>query len=291
MLAKFEFMLNSVARSLLSPKLRRRIADFHWILKFNELILGRLQKDVITPEGLILKLNPLFHGHLSTTESVLNYEPEVRLALVECLKPGKVVYDIGANIGIFSLLMSYLVKQNGKVYAVEPEMNNFKHLVDSIKANNLNNIIPMQMALGATEGFLQFDRRGGSFSGRIIDSDVQYTPTKNIIPMTIMSVDSLVRNGIADPPDLIKIDVEGFEGKVVLGMRDVIAKYGPVIICELHGHLGDRSEVVYDVLGSAAYSIFDLSDFLQGKVNILSTLEGVEKIIAVKNGTRLHTSG
>ncbi|MGO9315021.1 MAG: FkbM family methyltransferase [Syntrophobacteraceae bacterium] len=290
MLAKVEFMLNRVARSFLPPKLRRRIADFHWILKFNELILGRLQKDVITPEGLILKLNPLFHGHLSTTESVLNYEPEVRLALVECLKPGKVVYDIGANIGIFSLLMSYLVKQNGKVYAVEPEMNNFKHLLDSIQANNLNNIIPMQIALGETDGVLQFDRRGGSFSGRIIDSDVQYTPTKNIVPMAIMSVDSLVRNGIADPPDLIKIDVEGFEGKVVQGMKEVLAKHAPVIVCELHGHLGDPSEVVYDALSSFGYSIFDLSDFLQGKKNILTTLDGVAKIIAVKDVTHLHTS-
>jgi FkbM family methyltransferase len=283
MLARVELMLNSVARSLLSPKQRRRIADFHWILRFNELILGRLQKDVITPEGLILKLNPLFHGHLSTSESILNYEPEVRLALVRNLKPGKVVYDIGANIGIFSLLASYLVKQSGKVYAIEPEMNNFKHLLDSVKANNFTNLFPMQIALGESDGLLRFDRRGGSFSGRVVDSDIQYKPTNNIVPMTVMSVDSLVRNDIADPPDLIKIDVEGFEGKVVLGMKEVISKYAPIIVCELHDHLGDPSEMVYDTLSSVGYSMYDLHDFLQGKTNILTTLSGVGKIIAFKD--------
>jgi len=283
MLAKVGFLINRIACSLLSPQLRRKISDFPLVLKFNELLLGRQQADVTTPEGLILKLNPLFHGHLSTAESVLNYEPEVRQALVGSLKPGMVAYDIGANIGIFTLLMSHLVRQEGKVYAIEPEINNFKHLLDSIEVNNIKNILPLQIAVGEKDGTLQFDRRGGSFSGRVVDSDIHYTPTRNIMPIFVRSIDSLVNSNLADPPDLIKIDVEGFESKVILGMKEVISKHSPIVICEMHAHLGDPSEVVYEILASADYSIYDLQGFLKGELNNLASLKDVEKIIALKN--------
>lgn len=283
MLETVELVINKFARSFLTPDARRKIADLPLVLKFNELFLGKSQVDVVTPEGLVLKLNPLFHGHISTTQSVLEYEPEVREALVRTSKPGMITYDIGANIGIFTLLMSHLIQPGGKVYAIEPEMNNYKHLLGSISANNSINIFPMQIAVGDTDGTLQFDRRGGSFSGRIVDGDVHYKPTKNIVPMATMSIDSLVKSNIIDPPNLIKIDVEGFEGKVMLGMQEVISKYHPIIICELHAHLGDPSEVVYNVLASAGYSIYDLELFLAGQLLDLSTLDGTGKIIAMKS--------
>ncbi|MHC1729160.1 MAG: FkbM family methyltransferase [Syntrophobacteraceae bacterium] len=289
MLEKFEFAMNKMARSFLPSQLRRKISDFPLVLQFNELLLGRSQVGVTTPEGLTLKLNPLFHGHLASTRSVIDYEPEVREALSRALKPGMVVYDVGANIGIFSLLMSHLVQQNGKVYAIEPEMNNYKHLLSSIKANNLTNIFPMQIAVGDKEAVLQFDRRGGSFSGRVVDSDARYKPTRNLVRITTMSIDSLVKNNIAEKPDLIKIDVEGFEGKVLLGTREVLESYAPAIICEIHAHLGDCWEVVYNVLNSLGYHIFRLEDYLKGEMNHLQSLQNVDMIFASRNIERkLH---
>ncbi len=283
MLAKIEYTINKIARSFLSPGMRRKISDFPLVLKFNEIVLGRQQVEVTTPERQVLKLNPLFHGHLSTTEAVLNHEPGVRNALIDRLKPGMVAYDIGANIGIFTLLMSHLVQQQGRVYAMEPEMNNYKHLLDSIEANGITNVIPLRIAVGETEATLQFDRRGGSFSGRVLDSDVHYTPTRNIITIPVKSVDSLVEGKLAAPPDLMKIDVEGFEGKVMLGMKEVISKYSPVIICEMHAHLGDPSEVVYETLSCAGYAVYELDAFLEGKHDKLAGLKDVHRIIALKD--------
>ena len=276
-------MINSIARSLLSPKIRRLIADFPGVLRFNEHVLGKLQVNVVTAEGMILKLNPLFHGHLATTRGILEYEPEVRDIMVRLLKPGMIAYDIGANIGVFSLLMSHLVHDNGKVYAIEPEINNFRHLVESIKENKLINIIAVQMAIGQAQGMSPFDRRGGSFSGRIIDTETKYRITSNIIEVPTVSVDDLVLQNIAEPPDFIKIDVEGYEGKVILGMKEVIYRHAPIILCELHTHLGDPNEIIHETLGAAGYSIYELQSFLDGRRHNLETLTNVPMLIAIKD--------
>jgi FkbM family methyltransferase len=282
-LTRIEYMINTIARSLLSSKMRRLIADFPGVLRFNEHVLGKLQVNVLTPEGMILKLNPLFHGHLATTQRILAYEPEVREIMLRILKPGMVVYDIGANIGVFSLLMSHLVHDNGKVYAIEPEINNYKHLIASIKENKIINIIAMQMAIGQAQGMSPFDRRGGSFSGRIIDIETKYRITRNIIEVPTVSLDDLVLQNIAEPPDFIKIDVEGYEGKVILGMKKVVFSHAPVILCELHTHLGDPSEIIYETLRSADYSIYELQSFLNGRRHNLETLTNVPMVIAIKD--------
>jgi FkbM family methyltransferase len=284
LLARIGYMINSIARSLLSPKMRRLIADFPGVLRFNERILGRLQVNVVTPEGLLLKLNPLFHGHLATTQQILNYEPDVRDIMLQMIKPGMTTYDIGANIGLFSLLMSRCVGSKGQVYAIEPEINNYKHLVDSINQNKLTNTIAMRVAVGQTKGILPFDRRGGSFSGRVLDIGARYRITGNIIQVPTVSLDDLVHGNTAKPPDFIKIDVEGYEGKVILGMKDIISSYAPIILCELHTHLGDSSEIIYETMRAADYSIYELHSFLGGIRSQLETLTDMSMVIAIKDG-------
>ncbi len=282
MLVRTVCLINKMAHSFIPHGVLRAVADFPGVLRFNELTFGRVQVGVTTPEGQTIKMNPLFHGHLSSTEKLLNYEPEVRKTMVKLVKPGMTAYDIGANIGVFTFLMSSLVGNSGKVYAFEPEINNYRHLSDSVKANKAGNIVALQIAAGESSKESSFDRRGGSFSGRIIDSDTKYKVTRNIASVTTKSVDDIVADGIAKPPDFIKIDVEGYEGKVLLGMKNVLMNFSPIILCEVHAHLSDPAVVVHEALSSAGYSIYELEGFLNGSLFRLETLENVPRIIAVK---------
>jgi FkbM family methyltransferase len=270
---------------LLPKRLQRLIADFPGVLYLLQR-LGRNAHEVLTtPEGFQLDLNPLFHSNLISKGSLEGYEPEMRRAIQLATKPGQCAYDVGANVGVFSYLFASLVGSTGRVYAFEPEPNNFNCLARSVELNATDNVILDTRALGAVNRTELFDRRGGAFSGRLVGADSSHKPTKNLIKVETTSIDSLIAQENYTAPDVIKIDVEGNEKLVLEGMDETLRRNKPIIICELHGHLGDAVEDVFDLLKSYKYDIFSISDFIvSGQDAIpLASLGGVRHIVAVSS--------
>ncbi len=135
-------------------------------------------------------------------------------------QPGSTVLDVGAQGGDFSLLCSVYLKCK-KVIAIEPLPVNFDILIRNIGANASPNIQPVQAAASDKEGKVQIAYEGdtafkGSSPGEMeVDS---------------VRLDSL----ILDALDVIKIDVEGFEMDVLAGALQLIDKFRPKIILEVH---------------------------------------------------------
>lgn len=145
-------------------------------------------------------------------------EPDVQLQLVNRLRPGAIAIDVGANYGIHTLLMAKLVGESGAVIAFEPSPDLFSELETNLQRNGLRNVTVMQMAVSDSAGDAEFYLGDSSATGRL--RSLESTPAEDrgpTIKVTATSLDLLASKGDIPLPDLIKIDVEGAESRVLEG--------------------------------------------------------------------------
>jgi FkbM family methyltransferase len=147
----------------------------------------------------------------------------------DALKLGDVVYDVGANVGIYSLYASVKVGNSGSVYAFEPLERNLNYLRQHLSLNNLQNCTVLATAICHTEGTLAFSAADWQPSmGRL--------STSGEIKVPSTTLDSCVYGEKRlRPPSLIKIDVEGAEFEVLSGATKSISEFHPIIFLEIHG--------------------------------------------------------
>lgn len=150
------------------------------------------------------------------------YESSKYKAFAKELSSGAVVYDIGANVGIYTVLACHKVK---RVFAFEPSAMNLFHLHRNIEANQFSNCQIVPVAASDRCGTVQFDAVN-TCEGRISSNGSQ--------KVQCVSLDSFVADG-NPPPSLMKIDVEGAEYDVLVGAKETISRGRPVIFLATHG--------------------------------------------------------
>ena len=153
-----------------------------------------------------------------------DYEPELKN-----IRLNKGIFiDIGANIGKYAVRFGNQLKGNGTVIAIEPEAKNFEILKRNISLNKLGNVIPIKKGCFSKKGILNFylDDVG---IGR--HSLVNKEAGKRKIDMEVDTLDNILRDLNIKMVDLIKIDVEKAEDKVLEGAKKTL-KYNPKIIFE-----------------------------------------------------------
>ena len=146
----------------------------------------------------------------------------------------KILYDIGANMGIYSIY--YSKKHNARSYSFEPSFKNLDILTRNIKLNNLQKlvtVIPNAVTKkNQISDFFQLNFIPG-FAGATFDDEfnkkriktVNRQEFKPIEYLTLgINLDMLIRNKIIKKPDLIKIDVDGNELEVLKGMTSFLKK-------------------------------------------------------------------
>jgi FkbM family methyltransferase len=146
------------------------------------------------------------------------------------VKSGDIFYDIGANIGVYTILAASRAGKKGRVYAFEPHGANFARLIDNITANNLQQVVfPNNFALHDKEGFFPFHYK----SGEVGTSDSQLTDSRDVTTdenVTLISelkyattIDHLIDSGEIKAPHHIKIDVDGNELLILKGMSHLLS--------------------------------------------------------------------
>jgi FkbM family methyltransferase len=157
------------------------------------------------------------------------YESARIRGLASATTQGAVVYDVGANVGIYSLLASVRVGPSGSVYAFEPLERNLRYLRRHIALNNLQNCLVVESAVSNTEGTR-------SFAAATYESSMARLSPHGEISVASTTLDSCIYGEKRlRPPDIIKIDVEGAELEVLEGSNRAIAEFRPTIFCEIHG--------------------------------------------------------
>jgi FkbM family methyltransferase len=159
------------------------------------------------------------------------YEPHLQRAIKKYVNQGDTVYDIGANIGYVALSLAKKVGPNGRVAAFEPVPRNIEALVENIENNQLTNIQVFNVAASDKQG-LAVIRSVGNLSTASLIWHMRETSARKLTINTA-SIDELVVSGnLIGNPRFVKIDVEGAEGLVLLGMEQTIADAKPVIFVE-----------------------------------------------------------
>lgn len=181
-------------------------------------------------------------------------------------KDAKIFYDVGANIGQYSIYARNSNPGMTAVYSFEPENLNFNRLKENITLNGLNHEVhPLKIGLGGQDGE-QYFRIKGALAGEGTHFVSQEPTSRKII---IRSVDSLLAEGKIKPADLVKIDVEGYEYQALLGMKNFLQTCRPKIYLECHprklAKLGCSAERVIDFIRQCGYSDIQFLNNLGGK--------------------------
>jgi FkbM family methyltransferase len=158
-------------------------------------------------------------------------EAAVQEELVRVLRPGAVVYDVGANVGFMTLIAARLVGPDGHVYAFEPIPDNARAIERNAALNGLGNVTVLELALSdrAGEAVLRVPTANQGAHLATVGESVGEEDDLNVRTAALDEVDGL------RPPDLVKLDVEGAEVLVLEGMRRCLAEHRPALVCELHG--------------------------------------------------------
>jgi len=199
-------------------------------------------------------------------------------AFLQEAKGKKCFLDIGSHYGIYSLTFT-AINPNGIAYAIEPSIKCQKVLRRNLVLNPKLNIKPVPKALGSGKEPINMHYE---WVHLIADSNGSPSSTLQIETITL---DQLVASeGIK--PDLIKIDVDGYEGPVIDGATDYLSKNDPIIFLELHGKWVERYDYttnqLAEKLSSFGYQFFDLE--LKQVTNISEAFsEFANRLICVKN--------
>jgi FkbM family methyltransferase len=133
-------------------------------------------------------------------------------------KKGDTIVDGGAYTGIFSLIASKLIGEQGTVIALEPDPSNYQKLINNILLNNINNIIPVNKGLWSNDTILEFNNVGEKGSTFIVDENVD-----SKMAVEVASLDSLVKK-YKLKINFIKLDIEGSEIEAIKGSKQLLKK-------------------------------------------------------------------
>lgn len=220
---------------------------------FVNLILPERELDVSVLFGSAKGIKMSLHLKREKAYWLGIHELEVQRYFTEMIKPGFVIYDIGANIGFYSLLASKLAGPSGQCFAFEPVPRNIDRLKRNIELNQMHNvnIVPMAVSDSYRQGVFK-PGVNDSMGTLIYDKQVQ----DGLISVPVTTIDRFVLEDGNPPPNFIKMDIEGEEGNAIIGMREVLKKFRPYIVCELSGY--ESSSIVWDTLKDMKYEIFDV---------------------------------
>lgn len=174
-------------------------------------------------------------------------------AFINEIENNDVVYDIGANTGLYTLFAAK-ASSDGTVVAFEPYPPNLNLLRQDITENRLQNVEVIDVALSDSTGTVEFNQPSevdvgyGSSSIELGDSDAT-------ISVPTSTGDQLVTNGDIPSPNVIKVDVEGSEPLVLEGLSKILSNPDcRTVFCEVHLPAGDHRPSIED-FGSSAENI------------------------------------
>lgn len=204
------------------------------ILPHDSLIWVQIQSG--TAAGLWMRLN----ARTGRTVQQASCEPQVQKALIDHLRSGMTFYDLGANIGFFSLIAARLVGPQGRIFSFEADPEIAARLQENLSRNNITYATVEQKAVWSQPGFVSFSRVDPSASpdrglGRV---SPHASAESDQISVEAVSLDQFALSH--PPPHVLKCDVEGAEVAVFEGAGRLLRENRPILLVEMHSDENSR---------------------------------------------------
>lgn len=211
-----------------------------------------------------------------------NYELDLLELSARWIRPGAVVYDIGAHIGYHSAHFAACVGQSGKVYAFEPHPDNLDRLRHHLALNGVAaRVEVVACAVGERNGRGDFLLHESPGMGKMEGSLGRQLAKADRLEVQLVSLDQFASEPTHRQPDLIKLDVEGGELAALRGMRHLLEQSKPLLLLELHGN--EAAEGAMKLLQEMGYSLRSLGE--QGEFTPLSHATEASYAFASTNST------
>jgi FkbM family methyltransferase len=258
--------MNVLQRFLRNPRLLRFAYSPKLVSALGRLGLAETLRDyhyqsVVQADGIyyssLFGIQAAFRAQnprdLSRVESTLSTEMRILEIVMRSLGAGDVFLDIGANVGVYTILSARTVGEAGRVVAFEPASQHFNRLQENLSLNGLNNVRPFRVALGEAEGTGRLYVKGTPSPSLLapegrIEGSAEYEPVEVVVGDEFWKIHKL------PPPRVVKIDVQGFELAVLRGLRGLLS--GPattLLVCEIHPWAGINVQDVRQLVASTGF--------------------------------------
>lgn len=192
-----------------------------------------------------------------------SFEYDKQRLMSSMLHAGDTVYDVGANVGYYTLLASHKVGPTGRVVAFEPLHVNVRVVQRHLRLNRLRNVSVHEVAVSDHDGRARFAPHASNAMGKLSDSGT--------VEVATVSLDSLTNAAQLQDPNLIKIDVEGAEVGVLRGAAQLLGRARPAILLATHGAAIHRE--CCDFLRNIGYSLRPIDESI-------SSIDATDEIVA-----------
>lgn len=251
----------------------RRITD--WSLrfiipaekKFDHFVLALNQADPVVSGSLTLGL----------------YEPFESELFARQIASGNMVFDVGANVGYYTALAALAAGPGGRVVAFEPEPTNFATLTRTVARNGFNNVTACQMAIADRSGTGQLylsTRNGGDHR---LYSTASYERSLGVATTTLD--EALAQHHLAHV-DVLKMDIQGFEGLALRGAEQLLAHRPLKLFLEFYPeglrHTGVEPAVFLNDLARRGFTLHELDEVGRRLIPIIN----IEAFVAKHVGSR-----
>jgi FkbM family methyltransferase len=155
------------------------------------------------------------------------YEYAKQRLFARSVQPGMVVFDLGANVGFYTLIAAVRTGERGRVYAFEPVPRNLAFLRRHLDHNRTHNVEIVEAAVSDVSGVAAFEEFESPAMGRIDPS--------GRLQIRTVTLDEMVFDRHVPLPDVIKIDIEGGERRALEGARRILERRHPLVFLATHG--------------------------------------------------------
>jgi FkbM family methyltransferase len=174
-----------------------------------------------------------------------SFEYQKQRLMSSMLHAGDTMFDVGANVGYYTLLASHKVGPTGRVVAFEPLPENVRLVRRHLRLNRVRNVSLHEVAVSDHDGHARFAPHASNAMGKLSDT--------GSVDVAMVSLDSMTNAGQFPDPSLLKIDVEGAELGVLRGASHVLGRARPTILLATHGAEVHRQ--CCDFLRDATYEL------------------------------------
>jgi len=217
-------MIRSDAKNWPPKKYVRRF--YRTLLKWKQLLTQEIE---IVDGSYVYRFRCETPRELNRCLKMYAKEPGTCNWIKSMVKPGEVFFDIGANIGVYTIMAARRVSPGGKVYSFEPHVANLRRLIDNVIYNNLQTtVVPCGCPLHFEErvsDFVYDSARAGTSKSQfgMVDTAMPNAPELTISELKFSTtVDRLLESGFIRTPQHIKIDVDGNELFILQGMKRLL---------------------------------------------------------------------